>query len=67
MKVKRYILLILLGAVIGGIMGISSDWIDFKRWMNTNQFATPSFIMWMTLIFSALIFAIDAYSGQSTT
>ncbi len=31
MKVKRYILLILLGAVIGGIMGISSDWIDFKR------------------------------------
>ncbi len=54
MKVKRYILLILLGAVIGGIIGVSSDWIDLKGWMNADQFATTSFIIWMTLIFQHL-------------
>ncbi len=64
MKVKRYILLILLGAVIGGIIGVSSDWIDLKRWMNADQFATTSFIIWMTLIFSALILLLTLIQAK---
>ncbi|UNB46343.1 DUF3169 family protein [Staphylococcus coagulans] len=64
MKVKRYILLILLGAVIGGIIGVSSDWIDLKGWMNADQFATTSFIIWMTLIFSALILLLTLIQAK---
>ncbi len=64
MKVKRYILLILLGAVIGGIIGVSSYWIDLKGWMNADQFATTSFIIWMTLIFSALILLLTLIQAK---